>query len=421
MEPKIKIEDFNYNLPEERIAKYPLPKRDNSKLLVYKDGDISEKGFSYLPTLLPSDSLVIFNSTKVVPARLIFKKSTGARIEIFCLEPYSPIEYSLSFASERCCEWVVTVGNAKRWKGEDIYFDTMDVGVKSLNLRVSIVSRREEDYIVKFIWDGEVPFSRVLEMCGNIPIPPYLKRDTEEVDQQRYQTLYAKERGSVAAPTAGLHFSEAVFGDLSAKGIRCEELTLHVGAGTFRPVKSQYIEEHKMHSEPFTVSRKFLEVLRKSIEDGSEIVAVGTTSTRVLESLYYLGRQISKYGDYGRVGQWEPYTVISTDSVTVDDSVIYSIDKIIEWMNIRHMDTISGNTEIMIVPGYEFKIVDILVTNFHQPQSTLLLLISAFIGDRWRDVYKYAMDNEFRFLSYGDSSVLFGCSKKMGNHSDPVR
>ena len=417
MKHRIKIEDFNYSLPEERIAKYPLERRDDSKLLVYREGQIDEKRFICLPELLPTNSLIVFNSTKVVPARLIFRKSTGARIEVFCLEPHSPAEYNLSFASERCCEWIATVGNAKRWKrGEDICFEDRGIGaVKGLNLRASIVAHREEDYIIQFVWDGGVPFSRVLELCGNIPIPPYLKRNTEEIDQNRYQTLYAKERGSVAAPTAGLHFSETVFEQLRAKGIGCEELILHVGAGTFRPVKTQYIEEHKMHSEPFTVSRKFLEILLENIENKRNVVAVGTTSTRVLESLYYIGLQIERCGKPERVGQWEPY------SDTVNKTAKYSINKIIEWMNICRIDSFNGTTEVMLIPGYEYKIVDILITNFHQPQSTLLLLISAFIGEKWRDIYKYAMDNEFRFLSYGDSSILFGCREKMDNLSDPIR
>ena len=422
MEPEIKIEDYNYELPEERIAKFPLDERDQSKILIYKDGAIGENIFSNLPELLPDGSLMVFNSTKVVPARLIFKKDTGARIEIFCLEPYSPADYNLSFAAENSCEWIVAVGNAKRWRGEEIGFDCRDIDdVKALNLRASIITRREEDYIVKFAWDAKIPFSNVLELCGNIPIPPYLKRDTQEIDHERYQTLYARVRGSVAAPTAGLHFSGKVLDKLKDNGIGYEELILHVGAGTFRPVKSQYIAEHKMHSEPFTVSRRFLEVLLNCLKSRQNIIAVGTTSTRVLESLYYLGLQIARCGAPGKIEQWEPYRsgVGSLDCgeyTGADSDVeasIYSIGRVVEWMDKNGIDHYSGNTEILIAPGYKFKIVDILITNFHQPQSTLLLLISAFIGERWRDIYKYAINNNFRFLSYGDSSILFGCRQKM--------
>ena len=412
---KIEIEDYNYNLPEEKIAKFPLDKRDDSKILVYKDRLIDEMRFTNLPDLIPEGSLMVFNSTKVVPARLIFKKDSGARIEIFCLEPYSPMEYISSFASVGSCEWIVAIGNAKRWKDGELSFETYDVkGAKSIDLRVVIVEKREEDYIVQFKWEGGIPFSQVLEICGNIPIPPYLKRASEEIDRERYQTLYAKERGSVAAPTAGLHFSEKVLEELSIRDIKREELTLHVGAGTFRPVKSKYISNHKMHSEPFTVSLGFLKNLLESIESKRNIVAVGTTSMRVLESLYYIGKHISQFGEAGEVEQWEPYVDTPFSSTnTIDISTEYAIKKIVEWMDIRKIESYSGKTEIIIVPGYRFKVVDILITNFHQPKSTLLLLVSAFIGDNWKSVYKYALDNNFRFLSYGDSSILFRDRKKV--------
>ena len=409
MGPKIEIEDYNYNLPEEKIAKFPLNKRDDSKILVFKERLIGETLFSNLAGLIPEGSLMVFNSTKVVPARLIFKKDTGAQIEIFCLEPHSPSEYISSFASVESCEWIAAIGNAKRWKDGELLFETYGVkGAEDVDLRVSVVEKREEDYIVRFRWRGGIPFSHLLELCGNIPIPPYLKRESQKIDQERYQTLYAKIRGSVAAPTAGLHFSDEVLKELCTRGIEREELTLHVGAGTFRPVKSKYIADHKMPSEPFTVSRRFLENLLGAIESNRRIVAVGTTSTRVLESLYYIGMKISKSGEPGEVGQWEPYSD-AADSLTdtSDISVKYAIKKIIEWMDSRNIELYNGKTEIIIVPGYRFKIVDILITNFHQPQSTLLLLVSAFIGENWKDVYKYAADNNFRFLSYGDSSILF--------------
>ena len=415
MKPKIEIEDYNYNLPEERIAKFPLDKRDESRILIYKDHLISEACFSNLPDLIPSDSIMVFNSTKVVPARLIFRKNTGARIEIFCLEPYSPSEYVSSFASADSCEWVVTIGNAKRWKEGELSFETHNERrAENIDLRAEIVEKREEDYIVKFKWEGGIPFSQVLEICGNVPIPPYLKRESQEIDKERYQTLYAKSRGSVAAPTAGLHFSEKVLEELNIKGIKRDELILHVGAGTFRPVKSKYIGNHKMHSEPFTVSRRFLENLVESIELKRNVVAVGTTSMRVLESLYYVGKQISKSGIPRSVEQWEPYNGnIDSSTNSIDTSAECAIKKIVECMDAHKMESFSGKTEIIIVPGYRFKIVDILITNFHQPQSTLLLLVSAFIGDKWKSVYKYALDRNFRFLSYGDSSILFGNREKV--------
>jgi len=413
--PKIEIEDYNYNLPEERVAKFPLDKRDESKILIYKDHSISEACFSNLPELIPSGSIMVFNSTKVVPARLVFRKNSGARIEIFCLEPHSPSEYVNSFASVDYCEWIATIGNAKRWKEGELSFETHDVsGAENIDLRVAIVEKREEDYIVKFNWKGGIPFSQVLEICGNVPIPPYLKRESQEIDKERYQTLYAKARGSVAAPTAGLHFSENVLEELSLRGIKREELTLHVGAGTFRPVKSKYIGDHKMHSEPFTVSRRFLENLVENIDLKRNVVAVGTTSMRVLESLYYVGKQISESGIPEGVEQWEPYNGnINSSTNSKDISAEYAIKKIVEWMDVHKMELFSGKTEIIIVPGYRFRIVDILITNFHQPQSTLLLLVSAFIGNRWKSVYKYALDNNFRFLSYGDSSILFGNREKV--------
>jgi len=416
VELKIEIEDYNYDLPEEKIAKFPLDKRDSSKILIYKDRLISETQFTNLPELIPDSSVMVFNSTKVVPARLIFRRDSGARIEIFCLEPYSPSEYIRSFASVGSCEWIVAIGNAKRWKDGELLFETHGVGeVVNIDLRVSMVKKREEDYIVQFRWNGGIPFSYLLELCGNIPIPPYLKRESQAVDLERYQTLYAKERGSVAAPTAGLHFSEKVLKELNFRGIGIEELTLHVGAGTFRPVKSKYITDHKMHSEPFTVSRKFLVNLLESIESERSIIAVGTTSIRVLESLYYVGRQISRSGEPGEIKQWEPYadSHIFIETNDVDVSAKNAIKEIIKWMDCHGMESYKGRTEIIIVPGYRFKIADTLITNFHQPQSTLLLLVSAFIGDSWKSVYKYAIDNNFRFLSYGDSSILFCNREKM--------
>ncbi len=404
MEPKIKISDFTYNLPDERIAKYPLEKRDDSKLLIFKDNSISERKFSNLSEILPEGSLMVFNNTKVVPARLLFKKLSGAVIEIFCLEPVEPNDYALSFSSNAECSWNVVIGNAKKWKDGDVYFlcDQTHSRAYGLNLRAELIYKGDNNgSVVKFKWETGVSFSEVLDICGRIPIPPYLKRDTEALDLERYQTLYAKIKGSVAAPTAGLHFTENVLDDIDKKRISRENVCLHVGAGTFVPVKSEYIANHKMHTEPFSVTKAFLEKLY-GLQPSQKVIAVGTTSTRCLESLYYLGVQCIERGRPDAVSQWEPYVD------TYNYSLTESVKALLDYMEANNLDVLTARTAIIIVPAYSFKVVDILVTNFHQPQSTLLLLISAFTGgDNWRSIYNYALDNGFRFLSYGDSSVLF--------------
>ena len=403
MRPKIKISDYSYILPEERIAKYPLECRDASKLLLYKDGMVKEERFTSLPSLLPKGSLMVFNETKVVPARLFFRKSTGAKIEIFCLEPVEPKDYQLAFASTRTCKWNVVIGNAKRWREGEIEFfcDQSHTEAKKLNLRASIVTKEENNgSVVSFTWDGGAAFSEVLEICGRIPIPPYLKRDTETLDIERYQTLYARIKGSVAAPTAGLHFTDRVLQEIDKSGITRDTVCLHVGAGTFVPVKSEYIEGHKMHTEPFTVTKGFIANYLNRPKDG-KLIAVGTTSMRTLESLYYIGVHIIRNGQPGAVEQWEPY------DADCDISSEEAMRAIYNYLEDRNMDAITARTAIIIAPSYKFRIVDILVTNFHQPQSTLLLLISAFVGDDWREIYRFAMDNGFRFLSYGDSSLLY--------------
>lgn len=404
MEPKIKIQDYSYNLPDERIAKYPLAERDQSKLLVYENGKILEEQFKNLPSILPQGSLMVFNNTKVVPARLFFKKPSGAVIEIFCLEPVEPNDYALSFSSTAECSWNVVIGNAKRWKEGDINFicDESHGAAFDLDLRAELIYKGDNNgSVVKFKWKTGVSFSEVLDICGRIPIPPYLKRDTESLDLERYQTLYAKIKGSVAAPTAGLHFTQNVLQDIDNKGIIRENVCLHVGAGTFVPVKSEYIADHKMHTEPFSVSLPFLEKLH-NLKEGEKVVAVGTTSTRCLESLYFLGVQCIKNGKPGAVSQWEPY------ECEYKYSLKESVGALIEYMKNSGIETFTARTAIIIVPSYQFRVVDVLVTNFHQPQSTLLLLISAFTGgQKWKDIYTFALDNGFRFLSYGDSSVLF--------------
>ena len=400
MIPEIRIEDYNYPLPDERIAKYPLSQRDASKLLCYKDKEITKNRFSDISQILPSDHLMVFNDTKVVPARLHFQRPTGAHIEIFCLEPIQPEEYVSMFAVTDVCRWKCIVGNVKRWKDDilTLYNPSEDEHVTEMGLKAKLIERQGETSIVEFSWDNAAPFSQVLEVCGNIPIPPYLNRDTEDIDLERYQTLYAKYRGSVAAPTAGLHFTEQVLDAIKARNIDIQTVCLHVGAGTFLPVKSSLVSEHNMHREPFVVTAEFLRKLRQKL---GKVIAVGTTSVRTLESLYYIGVSCIEAGVPADVDQWAPYSRQYTHSAAD------AIDALISYMNANAMSSIQIGTRIIIVPGYDFKIVNVLVTNFHQPQSTLLLLISAFVKGDWHRIYDFALANDFRFLSYGDSSVLF--------------
>ena len=400
MIPEIRIEDYNYTLPDERIAKYPLPQRDSSKLLIYKNENVSESSFSLISDQLPENSLMIFNDTKVVPARLHFQRSTGAHIEIFCLEPVLPEEYVSSFAATEKCRWKCIVGNVKRWKNDtlSLYNPCNDGEIETMNLKADLVERVGETSIVEFSWDNKAPFSKVLEVCGSIPIPPYLNRDTEQVDLERYQTLYARFRGSVAAPTAGLHFTDVVLESIRKKNIITDTVCLHVGAGTFLPVKSSLVSEHTMHREPFVVT---LSLLERLLENKGKVVAVGTTSVRTLESLYYIGVSCIETGHPSDVDQWDPY------SRDYEYSLEQSINAIIQYLKDNNKSELSLGTSIIIVPGFRFRVVDVLVTNFHQPQSTLLLLISAFVGGNWKKIYDYALGHDFRFLSYGDSSVLF--------------
>ena len=400
MSVNINIKDYNYELPDSRIAKYPLEERDQSKLLEFRDSCITEHIFRDLPGLLPDNAIMVFNDTKVVPARLHFRRESGASIEVFCLEPHLPVEYNVNFASTGQCEWKCIVGNVKKWKGDVLRLDNPDAdeAVSLMNLRAELVERQGETSIVRFLWDNGAAFSAVLEACGRIPIPPYLNRDTESIDSERYQTLYAKYRGSVAAPTAGLHFTDAVLEAIRSRGIDTETVCLHVGAGTFLPVKSDNVAEHRMHREPFSVSLDFLMKLRHG---GHQVIAVGTTSVRTLESLYYVGVGIIEEGEAKDVDQWAPY------SREYDYSLEESLDAIIDYLKARGETSLRVGTRIIIVPGFRFRVVDVLVTNFHQPQSTLLLLISAFIGGEWKPVYEYALAHSFRFLSYGDSSLLF--------------
>ena len=396
----IRIDDYSYELPDERIAKYPLPLRDTSKLLRYQDGVVFQHEFNEIASLLPDNSIMVFNDTKVVPARLHFRRSTGANIEIFCLEPVMPAEYSTMFTVTDSCRWRCIVGNVKRWKNDiiDLINPDDDEEVADMQLRAELIERQGETSIVEFTWKNGLPFSKVLETGGSVPIPPYLNRDTELIDLERYQTLYARFRGSVAAPTAGLHFTESVLNDIESRGIDKETVCLHVGAGTFLPVKTSLVSEHSMHREPFVVTR---ELLQKLLSHKGKVIAVGTTSVRTLESLYYVGVKCIEQGFPSDVGQWEPY------ERDYGYSLEESLSAIVSYLETEGLSELQVGTRIIIVPTYNFRLVDVLVTNFHQPQSTLLLLISAFVNGDWRRIYDHALDNGFRFLSYGDSSILF--------------
>ena len=397
----IRISEFNYPLPDERIAKFPLSVRDQSKLLLYRHGEVSEDRFTSLPEYLPSGSLMIFNNTKVIQARLHFRKETGALIEVFCLEPIQPNDYALNFQQTEHAAWLCMVGNLKKWK-EGMLRREMTVKGKSLTLTAERGECHGTSHWINFRWNNpEVTFADILEVFGELPIPPYLNRETQESDKETYQTVYSKIKGSVAAPTAGLHFTPRVLDALRNKGVELEELTLHVGAGTFKPVKSEEIEGHEMHTEYISVNKRTIE---KLIAHGGHAIAVGTTSVRTLESLYYIGVAISRNPDANQeelhVQQWMPYE--EKNGI----GTIQALQHILDYLNRHHMETLHTSTQIIIAPGYEYKIVKKMVTNFHQPQSTLLLLVSAFVKGDWRKIYDYALEHDFRFLSYGDSSLL---------------
>ncbi len=400
MARNINMQEYDYPLPEERIAKYPLPSRSDSKLLHYKDGIITERSFPDIVELIPEESLIVFNNTKVIRARIIMQKSTGARVEIFCLEPHSPADYERAFAARSECEWSCIVGNLKRWKSGCVTILFEVDGVQEL-LSAEIVKRGEREHIIKFSWGCNRSFGEILEILGRIPIPPYLCRESEPIDESRYQTIYSKMEGSVAAPTAGLHFTDDVFSSLQSRGVELGEVTLHVGAGTFLPVKTENAAEHPMHTEHFDIT---LEMVDRLIAHHGNITAVGTTSVRTLESLVALGYRAAKSGDvdaHRTVGQWELYDIPTT--FTGYDA----LTSLRVYMATNNMERLKTSTQIMITPlGYSFKIVRRIVTNFHQPKSTLLLLVSAYVGEAWHEIYRYALTHDFRFLSYGDSSLL---------------
>ncbi len=396
----IYIDDYNYSLPDERIAKYPLPQRDASKLLVYKNGAISESVFSKLSAFMPQNALMLYNNTRVIQARLEFFKTTGARIEVFCLEPIAPRDYAMALASSNTCVWKCMVGNLKKWK-EGSLTKKLHVGQLCFDLHAELLETDANTHNVRFSWDNaDVCFADILENAGELPIPPYLHRQTEESDMVNYQTVYSRIKGSVAAPTAGLHFTDAVFESLKQKNTQFAELTLHVGAGTFQPVKTNDVAEHTMHNELISVSKQTIQQL---LDKKGPVVAVGTTTVRTLESLYYIGVKLGQQptADALKVNQWEAYENLAT--ITTQQA----LQNIVDYLTVNKQDMIHADTQILIRPGFQFRLVDAMITNFHQPKSTLLLLVSAFVGPDWRKIYDYASNNDFRFLSYGDSSILF--------------
>jgi S-adenosylmethionine:tRNA ribosyltransferase-isomerase len=397
----VDLKEYDYNLPQEKIAQYPLKERDASRLLLYKNREISEDIFRNIDNHLLSGSLLIFNDTKVIRARLLFSKESGAKIEVFCLEPLSPADYAQSFSSRDPVEWKCLIGNIKRWKDKSIS-TVFNINNEQYKLVAEKTDHEGDTWRIRFTWDAlDLSFGEVIEAAGHIPLPPYLNRPDELDDTIRYQTIYSKVKGSVAAPTAGLHFTKEVFSKLLSKDIITTQLTLHVGAGTFQPVKSENILEHQMHSEHFYISAGTIELILKNIDS---VIAVGTTSVRTIESLYWLGIKIRNNPEIRTedlyLGQWEPYSikpVLKTEE---------SFEAILSWMQKNNLKYLHAPTRIIIVPGYDFKIVKGIITNFHQPKSTLLLLISAWVGNDWKKIYGYAIENNFRFLSYGDSSLL---------------
>ena len=393
----LSISDYNYPLPDERIAKYPLPERDHSKLLIYKDGVVSEDRFFRVGDYIPAHSLLVYNNTRVIQARLVFHKPSGARIEIFCLEPLAPHDYQLSLSSTEGCTWKCMIGNAKKFRDTSIDLPLQVVG-NTVLLRATKGEQTGNTFAVTFSWNGDMSFAEILDAAGELPIPPYLNRPTEESDKTTYQTVYSRIKGSVAAPTAGLHFTDAVLADLRQRGIKTTELTLHVGAGTFQPVKTEDANLHTMHTEIIAVPRQAIADILANL---GHVVAVGTTSMRTLESLYFLGCMLHEGDTSMHVPQFMPYEQEWT--LPTKDALL----TLINYLDDTRQDTLHAETQIMIKPGYRFRVVEQLITNFHQPKSTLLLLVSAFVGEDWKKIYDYALSHDFRFLSYGDSSILF--------------
>lgn len=401
----IYISDYDYDLPDNKVAKFPLKNRDQSKLLYYRNGEIKSYIFDELPTLIPNGSMLVFNNTKVIHARLFFKKSTGSKIEILCLSPIQPKEYTINFAQTKSVTWKCMIGNARRWKNNPLNMQI--AGRKGLVTFVATkIKSLNQEYEIEFSWDNvEYTFSEILEEAGNLPIPPYLGREAEKSDEQTYQTIYSKSEGSIAAPTAGLHFSENVLNEMRERDVTLSEVTLHVGAGTFKPVKANNINEHTMHAELISVSK---ETISKILKLEEKLIVIGTTSLRTIESLYYIGVKLLKNQEDNKhtrdfiVEQWEPY-----DDKNNGFTKQESLQAIYEYLEHNKLNEIVALTKIIIIPGYKMKFADAIITNFHQPKSTLLLLISALVGKSWKTIYNYALENDFRFLSYGDSSLLW--------------
>jgi S-adenosylmethionine:tRNA ribosyltransferase-isomerase len=394
----LNISGYTYILPEKCIARYPLRERDMSRLLVFAGGNISEDIFSRLPDYIDSDDMLVFNNTRVIRARIEMEKETGARIEIFCLEPYEPADYAVSFAQRESCRWKCMVGNLKKWKS-GVLKKQMVLDGKTIDLFAEKQEITPHYTVIRFRWTGNADFGTLLDAMGQMPIPPYLNRKSEMIDEIRYQTIYSKYKGSVAAPTAGLHFSPQILQSLSAQGTSLEEITLHVGAGTFRPIQQDMVGEHRMHAETFSIRRDFI---RKLLDCKGRLTAVGTTSLRALESAYWLGVKFMQPDTLQRLElqQWEACEL--PQNISARDAFLH----LEAAMNAAKLDVLHASTRIMIVPGYKFRVCKRLITNFHQPQSTLLLLVAAATGDQWQNIYRYAMNNGFRFLSYGDSSLL---------------
>ena len=411
---EIQIQDYSYVLPDERIAKFPIAERDHSKLLIYHKGEVGEDVFYHLPEHLPQGALMVFNNTKVIQARLHFRKESGALIEIFLLEPAKPADYEQMFQTRDCCQWLCIIGNQKKWK-EGALSRSLEINGRPMTLTATRKGEVGTSQLIEFQWDGGASLAEVIDAVGELPIPPYLNRKAEESDKTTYQTVYSKIKGSVAAPTAGLHFTERVLADLDQHGIEREELTLHVGAGTFKPVKSNTIGDHQMHTEYVAVRRHTIERL---LAHNGEAIAVGTTSVRTLESLYYMGLKAMRNPDIREedlhVNQWEPYEDETSCQCSQKEaepsargmSAKVVLQALLDWMVRKELTVLHSSTQIIIAPGYEYKIVKMLITNFHQPQSTLLLLVSAFVKGDWHKIYDYALSHDFRFLSYGDSSLL---------------
>ncbi|MDQ3552546.1 MAG: S-adenosylmethionine:tRNA ribosyltransferase-isomerase [Bacteroidota bacterium] len=397
MQKNLIIGNYTYDLPQDKVAFFPLQQRDASKLLVYKNQRIEDGNFSEIASYVPTETVLVVNNTRVIEARLYFTKETGGRIEIFCLQPHHPAEMAMAMTQKVKVSWQCLIGGASKWKPGQVLEKELIIGTEKIIFKAKYITKEENHFIIEFGWDSDHSFSEILHVAGNIPLPPYIKRNTEELDKERYQTIFAIHEGSVAAPTAALHFTDEVFGKLAQNNCKREHITLHVGAGTFKPVKTETIADHVMHAENFSITLNTL----KNLINAVNIIAVGTTSLRTLESLYWMGVKVSNGINEFSITQWEAYEI--DNSLTYKESLL----AILNYMQINQQEVINCSTCLLIIPGYEFKSASAIITNFHQPRSTLLLLIAAFIGDAWKNIYDHALKNNYRFLSYGDSSLLF--------------